>query len=602
MWKLRSFVKPYWFITLLAPLLMVMEVCMDLSQPRLMATIVNHGVAEGNLALVWSTGLHMLGVAFIGLIGGVGCTFFTVKAAQNFGADLRLSVFEKVQSLSFRQLDTFSTGSLITRLTGDVMQMLNILQILLRQFTREASLLIGSIIMAVVISPRLSLILLAVVPIQFIILYVLMKRSTPLFRLMQSRVDRVNTVMQESTSGIRVIKAFVRAAFERTRFGKANTDLLDASLSSARALATSGPLMTLILNVSIVAVLWFGGAQTWSGSMAIGDLAAFIIYISQVLFSLVSISNTLMNISRAQVSAERIHEVLDTKLDPNEPKHADQVEQSRQPQLPQLQQEQQLSEKGPPEPLQGCELEFEHVSFVYETAPDQPILADISFKALPGQTIGILGATGSGKSTLVSLIPRLYDVTSGHIRLNGVDVKDLPVEQLRSQIGIVLQQSILFSGTIRDNILFGKPGASDAEIEAVAKAAEADGFIRKLPEGYEAKLGQRGVNLSGGQKQRIAIARALLLRSPLLVLDDSTSAIDLGTEKRIQRSLQSLMAGSTCIVIAQRVSSVLHADRILVLDEGRIAAQGTHEELLASSAIYQDIYRSQQGKETALHG
>lgn len=597
MWKLRSFVKPYWFITLLAPLLMVMEVCMDLSQPRLMATIVNHGVAEGNLALIWSTGLHMLGVAVVGLIGGAGCTFFTVKAAQNFGADLRLSVFEKVQSLSFRQLDTFSTGSLITRLTSDVMQMLNILQILLRQFTREASLLIGSLIMAVVISPRLSLILLAVVPIQFVILYLLMKRSTPLFRQMQTKIDRVNTVMQESTTGIRVIKAFVRAGFERTRFGSANTDLLNASLSSARALATSGPLMTLILNISIVAVLWFGGAQTWSGSMAIGDLAAFIIYISQVLFSLVSITNTLMNISRAQVSAERIREVLDTKVDPNEP--AQEQEQNK-PKL--LESHSSLATSSPESLVAGCELEFDQVSFVYETAPDQPVLHDISFKALPGQTIGILGATGSGKSTLVSLIPRLYDATSGHIRLNGVDVKELPVGQLRSQVGIVLQQSILFSGTIRDNILFGRPGASNAEMKAVAQAAEADSFISKLPEGYEAKLGQRGVNLSGGQKQRIAIARALLLRSPLLVLDDSTSAIDLGTEKRIQRSLQALMAGSTRIIIAQRVSSVLQADQILVLDEGRIAARGTHEELLATSELYQDIYNSQQGKEEALHG
>lgn len=592
MWKLRSFVKPYWFITLLAPLLMVMEVCMDLAQPRLMATIVNHGVAEGNLALVWSTGIHMLGVVVVGLIGGAGCTFFAVKAAQNFGADLRLSLFEKVQSLSFRQLDTFSTGSLITRLTSDVMQMLNILQILLRQFTREASLLIGSLIMAVVISPRLSLILLAVVPIQFIILYLLMKRSTPLFRQMQTKIDRVNTVMQESTTGIRVIKAFVRAAFERTRFGKANTDLLNASLSSARALATSGPLMTLILNISIVAVLWFGGAQTWSGSMAIGDLAAFIIYISQVLFSLVSITNTLMNISRAQVSAERIREVLETKVDPNEPAQDQDKTELLEPH----------QSSSTSSPVVGCTLEFERVSFVYETAPDQPVLKDISFKALPGQTIGILGATGSGKSTLVSLIPRLYDASSGHIRLNGVDVKEMPVEQLRSQVGIVLQQSILFSGTIRDNILFGRPGASEAEMAAVAQAAEADSFISKLPEGYEAKLGQRGVNLSGGQKQRIAIARALLLRSPLLVLDDSTSAIDLGTEKRIQRSLQALMAGSTRIIIAQRVSSVLQADQILVLEEGRIAARGTHEELLATSPLYQDIYNSQQGKEAALHG
>jgi ATP-binding cassette subfamily B multidrug efflux pump len=313
-----------------------------------------------------------------------------------------------------------------------------------------------------------------------------------------------------------------------------------------------------------------------------------------VLFSLVSITNTLMNISRAQVSAERIREVLDTKVDPNEPsKDQDKLE---------LLEPNQSATSSPVSPVVGCELEFERVSFVYETAPDLPVLKDISFKALPGQTIGILGATGAGKSTMVSLIPRLYDASSGHIRLNGVDVRELPVEQLRSQIGIVLQQSILFSGTIRDNILFGKPGASEDEMVAVAQAAEADSFISKLPEGYEAKLGQRGVNLSGGQKQRIAIARALLLRSPLLVLDDSTSAIDLGTEKRIQRSLQALMAGSTRIIIAQRVSSVLQADQILVLDEGCIAARGTHEELLATSQLYQDIYNSQQGKEAALHG
>ncbi|MEC0227271.1 ABC transporter ATP-binding protein [Paenibacillus alba] len=589
MWKLKSFVKPYWFITLLAPLLMVMEVCMDLTQPRLMAAIVNQGVSQGNLSLVWSTGLHMLVVALIGLIGGVGCTYFAVKAAQNFGADLRLSLFEKVQSLSFRQLDTISTGSLITRLTGDVMQMLNLLQMLLRQFVRELSLLIGSIIMAILISPRLSLILLVVVPVQFGILYVLMKRSTPLFRKMQQRLDEVNTVMQESTTGIRVIKAFVRAAFERTRFGKSNTALLDASLSSARALATSGPLMTLILNISIVVVIWLGAAQTWNGRMAIGDLAAFIIYITQVLFSLVSISSTLMNISRAQVSAERIREVLETKPDQNE------------------------SILDKPYPLQidqppltptdvGCRLEFQQVSFAYEAAPDQYVLQDVSFTAMPGQTIGILGATGSGKSTLVSLIPRLYNPTSGRILLDGVDICDMPVERLRSRVGIVLQQSILFSGSIRDNIRFGKPNALEAEVETAAKAAEADEFIRRLPDSYEAKLGQRGVNLSGGQKQRIALARALLMRPPLLVLDDSTSAIDLGTERRIQQSLQTLMTNSTRIIIAQRISSVMQADQILVFDEGRIAAQGTHEELLATSAIYQAIYNSQQGKEAALHG
>ncbi|TXK70632.1 ABC transporter ATP-binding protein [Paenibacillus sp. N3.4] len=584
MWKLRSFLKPYWFMTLIAPLLMVMEVCMDLTQPRLMAAIVDQGVTQGNLELIGTTSLHMLGVALLGLIGGVGCTYFTVRVSQNFGSDLRMSVFEKVQTLSFRQLDSFSAGSLITRLTGDVVQLLNLVQILLRQFTREFSLIIGSVTMAIIISPRLSLILLLVIPIQFVILYMLMKRSTPLFRTMQRKLDNVNTVIQESTTGIRVIKAFVRASFERARFGKANSAYYDSGLKSARAMATNGPLMTLILNISIVAVIWFGAGQTWQGLMPIGDLAAFLIYISQVLFSLVSISSTLMNVSRARVSADRLNEVLDTKADMNEPMDGDK--------------EKALAHSA----SQQGRLVFEHVSFAYDSNPDKKILSDLSFAVEPGQTLGILGATGSGKSTLVSLIPRLYDVSEGRILLDGVDIRDIPVTQLRREVGLVLQQSILFSGSIRDNIRFGRPDASEDEVETAARAAEAHEFIDKLSEGYGAVLGQRGVNLSGGQKQRISIARALLMRSRILVLDDSTSAIDLGTEKRIQRSLQALMKSSTCLIIAQRISSVKHADQIIVFEEGRIAAKGTHEELLASSPIYQDIYESQQGKETARHG
>lgn len=555
---------------------------MDLSQPRLMAAIVNHGVSHGDLSMVWTTGAQMLGVAFIGLIGGVGCTYFTTRASQHFGSDLRIRVFEKVQTLSFRQLDSFSTGSLITRLTGDVVQMLGVLQILLRQFIREFSLIVGSLIMAILTSPRLSLLLAVVIPVQFVILYVLMKRSTPLFRTMQRKLDSVNTVLQESTTGIRVIKVFVRAAFERARFGQANSEYYESGLKSARTIAANGPLMTLILNISIAAVLWYGAGQTWNGSLPIGDLAAYLIYITQLLFSLVSISSTLMNLSRAKVSADRINEVLETEPDMNEP----------------LNEEPSVGEAWK---MQG-QLIFENVSFAYDADPHKEILTDISFTARPGQTVGILGATGSGKSTLVSLIPRLYDVTAGRILIDGVDVRDLPAAQLRSQIGIVLQQSILFSGTIRDNIRFGKPTAAEDEVEAAARAAEAHEFIRKLPEGYEARLGQRGVNLSGGQKQRISIARALLMRPRILVLDDSTSAIDLSTEKRIQRSLQALMKNSTRIVIAQRISSVMHADQIIVFEEGRIAAKGTHDELLASSPIYQDIYESQQGKETARHG
>ncbi|UJF33462.1 ABC transporter ATP-binding protein [Paenibacillus hexagrammi] len=617
MWRLRSFVKPYLIPALLAPLMMILEVCMDLSQPRLMAIIVNHGVVQGNIQLVWSTGIHMIEVALIGLVGGVGCTIFSSKASQSFGADLRIALYTKVQSFSFRQMDLFQTGSLITRLTGDVVQMLNLLQMLLRQCVRETSLLTGSIIMAVMISPRLSSILAIVIPVQLFILITLMRRTAPLFRTLQGRLDKVNTVLQENTAGMRVIKAFVRSAFEQKRFGKANSDYLETGLKAARIFATNTPLMTLILNASVVAVIWFGAGQAWKGSMAIGDLAAFLIYITQVLFSLVSISNTWMNISRAKVSADRICEVLETEPDLYERLSAEGSARGDEKEAGNITANTSTLQGGltishdaqalynsreDVSILPSGRIDFEQVSFAYDSSPDQTVLENISFTALPGQTIGILGATGAGKSTLVSLLPRLYEVTKGRILIDGTDIREMPVHTLRSKIGIVLQQSILFTGTIGDNIRFGNPGASQTEVEAAALAAEAHEFICRLPEGYEARLGQRGVNLSGGQKQRLSIARTLLLKPSILVLDDSTSAIDLSTERRIQRSLQSLMKTSTCIVIAQRISSVMSADQILVLDQGRIAAQGTHEELLASSRIYQDIYQSQQGKETAAHG
>ncbi|RXZ83676.1 ABC transporter ATP-binding protein [Paenibacillaceae bacterium] len=627
MWNLRSFIKPYWAASLLAPLLMLLEVVMDLLQPRLMAAIVNQGVNNGDLNMIWSSGLTMLGVALIGLIGGVGCTIFANHAAQGFGADLRIQLYARIQSLSFNQLDQFQTGSLITRLTGDVVQMINLLHILLRQFAREGFLFIGSIIMAFLISPRLSLILAAAIPLQLIILFILMRYATPLFRTLQQRLDQANTVLQENSAGIRVVKAFVRSAFERARFGRANSDYLETGLKSARVVGLNGPLITLLLNLGIVAVLWYGADLTWNAGMPIGDLAAFIIYIGQALYALASISNTLMSISRAKVSGERIHEVLTAEQGSIEIMQAVPQDDALTELLsaaspaPTVAQADRLSQAAAPAtashaaneaaasvertlPLSpyrahGGSITFDNVSFAYSANPDKPVLRQISFTAEPGQTIGILGATGSGKSTLVNLIPRLYDVTEGSIRIDGVDVRDVPADRLRSQIGMVLQQSFLFSGTIRDNIRFSKPAADEAEIVEAAAAAEADRFIRNLPDGYDAILGQRGVNLSGGQKQRLSLARALMMKPSVLILDDSTSAIDLGTERRIQHALQSLMRQSTCLIIAQRISSVIHADRIIVLDQGRIAAQGTHDELLAQSAIYQAIYHSQQTEPAA---
>lgn len=571
--SLRSYLKPYWKIALLAPILMLVEVSMDLLQPKLMAHIVNEGIMKGDLPLIQNTGLIMIGVALIGLLGGAGCSVFSTIASQNFGADLRNGLFRKVQSLSFRRLDQLNTGSIITRLTNDVVQVQTFVQMLLRTI-RSPLLVAGSFIMAMTISLKLTLILAVAVPALFIVLYVLIRMSFPLYAKVQARLDGVNTVLQENLSGIRVVKAFVRSDYERKRFAGANRSFTEISVKAARVIGLNMPLMMLIMNVSTVAVLWYGGVQTWNGGLPVGDLIAFINYVTQLLFSMLMFGNMLSFYSRAQASARRIHDVLvlesESEGDTNMiPEH--------------------VFEEG--------QLIFEQVSFAYDKEQKEFILKDISFRAEPGQTIAILGATGAGKSSLVHLIPRFYDPAKGRVLIDGTDVKEMPLDLLRSRIGVVLQQSVLFSGKIRDNIRFGKPDADQEEVEAAAKAAEAHEFIMRLPEGYDTDLNQRGVNLSGGQKQRIAIARALLVRPKILILDDSTSALDLGTESRIQNALKRLMKQSTNLIIAQRISSVVDADKILVLEHGRIVAEGTHEELLGSSPIYQDIYRSQWKEE-----
>lgn len=593
MWNLVRYIKPYWKSALLAPLLMLVEVYMDLLQPKLMADIVNDGVMAGNLAHIQKMGLLMLGAALIGLIGGVGCSVYSSIASQQFGADLRKDLFLKVQSFSFRNLDQFNAGSLVTRLTNDVVQLQNLVQMTLRILVRAPFLAIGSLIMAIVISPRLALILAVAIPLLFASLYFVIRKGFPVFSLVQKKLDKVNTVLQENLAGIRVVKAFVRAPYEGSRFGKTNDDYRDTAIRAARIVALIMPVMMVLMNVSTVAVLWYGGGQVWAGSLKVGDLIAFINYVTQVLFSLLMVGMTLMNVSRAKASADRVNEVLDTEPEIANREHA------------------LLSA------INLGKVEFEHVSFAYssersttdqaaEQAGNQGgadnVLTDVSFTAEPGQTVAILGATGSGKSSLVSLIPRLYDVTQGHVRIDGTDVRDMELQHLRSRIGMVLQEAILFTGTIRDNIRFGKPDATQEEVEAAAWAAQAHDFIAKLPEGYDTVLGQRGVNLSGGQKQRLSIARALLIRPQILILDDSTSAVDLGTESRIQKALKELMKHSTCFLIAQRISSVLEADKILVLEDGQIVSAGTHSELMKTSSVYQDIYRSQLGKEEVVHG
>lgn len=572
---LFSYLRPYRAAAIAAPLLMVLEVVMDLLQPKLMASIVNDGVMQGDLSRVGWTGLFMIAAAIAGLLGGMGCTYYAIRASMGFATDLRNALFRKVQTFAFRDLDRFTGGSLVTRLTGDVVQMQNLIQMALRMLIRSSFLFLGSIAMALWISPRLSLLFAVALPALFALTYWLLRVSIPLYRDMQAKLDRVNTVLQENLGGIRVVKAFVRGAFERLRFGRANGDNYEVSLKAARLMAINSPIMTIILNASIVCVLWFGGAQTWRGELAIGSLAAFLTYVTQALNSMVSLANTVVNISRAKASADRVRAVLETT-----PSMADAAETANAPAA---------SRPG--------RLEFANVSFGYEEGGEELVLQDISFIAEPGQTIGILGATGAGKSSLVSLIPRLYDPVGGQVLLDGVDVRDIPAERLRARVGIVLQQAVLFSGTIRDNIRFGLPEASDEEVERAARAAEAHEFIQSFPEGYDTMVGQRGVTLSGGQKQRISIARALLARPDILILDDSTSAVDMRTEARIRAALQERMRGCTRLIIAQRISSVAEADRILVLEDGRIVADGTHAELMAASPVYRDIYRSQLGEE-----
>jgi ATP-binding cassette subfamily B protein len=570
--RLASYLKPYWKAALLAPLLMIVEVVADLLQPTFMARIVDHGIAGGDMGFILRTGALMIGITLIGMAGGVGCTVFASVASQKFSADLRNDLFQKVQSFSFENLDTFKTASLITRLTNDVVQLQNVVLAMLRIMVRAPLMGLGGIILALMINPGLAAILLVIMPLLILALTGVIRKGFPLFNQVQQRLDRVNTVIRENLAGVRVVKAFVRSDYEKRRFGDANEALTAIATKASRLVGLTMPLMFLLMNLGVIAVVWFGGVRVNSGNMQVGQVMAFINYMVQILFSLMMVAFMLMAISRAKASADRILEVLAAEApirDPARPA-AQAIRQGR--------------------------IDFQNVSFRYRGGGGAAVLRDLDLTVLPGQTTAILGATGSGKSTLVNLIPRFYDVTAGRVLVDGTDVRDYPLEALRQAIGMVLQESVLFSGTILENIRWGRPEASEAEVRAAAEAAQAHEFISQLPDGYGTVLGQRGVNLSGGQKQRLAIARALLRRPAILILDDSTSAVDLRTEARIQQALKA-MPGVTCLVIAQRISSVIDADQILVLDDGRIVARGTHRELLQSCALYQDIYQSQLGEE-----
>ncbi|NLO83540.1 MAG: ABC transporter ATP-binding protein [Clostridiales bacterium] len=582
MGKLVRYLKPYWVYVLLAPLFMALEVYMDLQQPNYMADIVDKGIAARDMQFVMGKLFAMLGIAFIGMIGGIGCCYTSSVAAISFGTDVRSAMFKKIQTFSFSNLDRFQTSSLITRLTNDITQLENVINMSLGMMIRSPLLCIGSIVMTIRISPSLASVLLIAVPLTVLGTLLIIKKGFPLFRMVQTKIDRVNNIMRENLAGVRVVKAFVRKDFEENRFRVANEDLRDTSIKAGKIMSIGMPLLMLITNLATVAVLWMGGIKVQNSSLEIGNLIAFINYLIRIMFSLVMVAFSFTAFSRGKVSADRVLEVLNEEpdlTDPARPVHYD------------YKQEPQIS-RG--------EVIFDNVTFSY-SPEGEPVLKNISFTARPGETVAILGETGSGKTTLVSLIPRLYDPQEGRVIIDGVDVRDYTLHNLRKGIGMVLQTSLLFSGTILDNLRWGDPEADLEKAAEAASIAQIHDFIAQTPDGYETDLSQGGVNLSGGQKQRMCIARALIKNPKILILDDSTSAVDMATELKIQNALRNRRNKCTTFIIAQRISSVMDADKIIVLQQGRIVGIGTHKELLDSTPLYRDIYNSQVGKELVLN-
>ncbi len=583
MLKLLSYLRPYWVASLLAPLLMVLEVSMDLMQPRLMASIVDQGVMQGDLAQVGQSGLLMLLCALLGLVGGVGCTVYSSKAAVAFSSDLRRDLFAATQAFSFGNLERIGTASLITRLGSDVAQLQQFVMMLLRVFVRAPLLVLGSMAMALSISPSLALILLAVVPPLFGVLYLLIRWSVPLFAQVQQKLDAVNLVLRENLAGIRVVKAFVGGERERRRFDAANADYAGAAIRAWHIVTLNVPLLTFALNCAIVAALWFGGLRVEAGSLSAGELVAFINYATMILSSLTSIGMLLMNYSRARVAAERVNAVF-----------------AERPEIVAPEQPQQPEKHGAGESGLGLEVVFDRVTFRYPGAL-RPALEDLTLTVPAGATVALFGSVGAGKSALLGLVPRFYDAEEGALRVAGMDLRRLDPAWLRGQIGYVQQETVLFSGSVRDNIRYASPAADAAAVEAAARAAQAHDFILRLPQGYDSVLGQRGADLSGGQRQRLAIARALLPRPPILILDDATSAVDLATEARILGGIKALLPRATCLMVAQRAAAALAADFVVVLEQGRILAQGSHAELMSTSAAYREIHRGHAALEKVFH-
>ena len=564
-----KYLKKYWYAVVLAPLLMIVEVYGDLTVPKLVAKVIDEGIAVGNGAIVQELGIQIILITLLMLIGGVGCAVFASIAGQGFGAELRKDMYRNIQHFSFANINKFKTSSLITRLTNDVTMMEQLVKMSLRLMVRAPLMFIGGILMALSINKKLASIIAIALPLMIVSALIIARKGLPFFNKVQQKIDRVNNVIRENLFGARVVKVFARENLEEERFEEANNDLMRISISGMNIIMWIMPVISLVMNLSVVAVVWFGAKMVGIDGFEVGDVTSFITYITQILFSLMMLSAAVLNVARSKASYDRVKEVLNEKTDVcncENPINKD-------------------IEKGL--------IEFRNVCFAYKDSDGTYILDNLNFEIKPGEFVAILGSTGSGKTSLINLIPRMFDVSDGEVLIDGVDVRKYDLKILRKNIGMVLQKNILFSGTITENIKWGKEDATDEEIERACNIAQIGSFINALPEKYNTMIGQRGVNFSGGQKQRLCIARALVKRPKILILDDSMSALDTATENKLRNAIKEEMKGTTVVMIAQRISIARNADKIIVLDKAQIVGAGSHEDLIRNCTVYKEIYDSQ---------